>query len=332
MTDLPTEVFSLNFYNVHCKQIIFGASVKDCYASFFSSFFINADISSRVRILKGPPFSYEFKTMISNLEWIEFKNVFRSDFVTQEPVQGSMWRNTQEVVQRRPQEPLSTISNNTSTLAWRPKSTTDLHAKTVVIDENTVPRAVDLIEFPRGRPSGVDQDSDEDVVCVPMELRSDRASASSTQSWFQPNLPQAKGTPTTVQVAAALIKSTNEILEETPRSVDFGFVKTRVEQMLGLTPKFWGTSEDDEWFFKGKNIIKLTIVSFHMPVSSPVSENLPTGRLDRANQQPPAQERHMDAPLLHLNNRAAIICHEEPVISPLAHKDRPRPLQSSPLP
>jgi hypothetical protein len=201
--------------------------------------------------------------------------VFRSEFITQEPVQSNLWRRGQEVVQPRPQEPISNIWNNTSTLAWRPKKNTEPHAKSAIVDERHVPpSSANLIEFPGARPLGIDQDSDGEGVDVPTELRSDRASASSAASSVQQGSWVPSRKPTTYEVAATLIQSTNKLLKESPKAVDFGLVKTRTEQLLGLKPDFWGKSEHDEWFLKSKNIIKLTIVSYLVVTSWYITDNM----------------------------------------------------------
>lgn len=178
-------------------------------------------------------------------------------------------------MQPRTQEPISSISNNTSTFAWRPKRNTELHAKSAIIDEHPIPlSSTNLIEFPGAKPLDVDQDSDGEGVDVPTELRSDRASASSAASSVHPGLWFPSRKPTTHEVAAALIQSTNKLLKESPKAVDFGFVKTKTEQLLGLKPDFWGKSEHDEWFLKSKNIIKLTIVSHLVVTSRYITDNM----------------------------------------------------------
>ena len=55
---------------------------------------------------------------------------------------------------------------------------------------------------------------------------------------------------------------TYQRLQQSPKAIDFGVVKQRVEQILDLPPDFWGKNEKDEWFLKSKNIIKMAVVSF----------------------------------------------------------------------
>lgn len=66
--------------------------------------------------------------------------------------------------------------------------------------------------------------------------------------------------PKSATVEDALIRRTNERLQESPKALDFGVVKQRVEQELGLLPDFW---DDEQWFLKSKNIIKMAVVGPH---------------------------------------------------------------------
>ena len=79
-----------------------------------------------------------------------------------------------------------------------------------------------------------------------------------------PSRSGARGRQTAREVAIALTNSTNERLQQSPGMLDFGAVKKAVEQNLGLTPDFWGKSEEDEWYMKSKNIIKQAVVSLHL--------------------------------------------------------------------
>ena len=69
----------LYVYNVRCKQIIFGASADNGFASFLGSFLIDTNILSRIKLLKGQPFAQEFSSILPKLRWTEFPNVFRSE-------------------------------------------------------------------------------------------------------------------------------------------------------------------------------------------------------------------------------------------------------------
>lgn len=70
--------------------------------------------------------------------------------------------------------------------------------------------------------------------------------------------------PTASEVAAALIASTNERLQQFPKNLDFGVVKQGAEQRLGVTSDFWLDRDGDEWFSRSKNIIKMAVVSTHV--------------------------------------------------------------------
>lgn len=265
------EILSLHVYNVHCKQIIFGASADNGYASFLSSFFIDTDVSSRIRLLKGPPFSFEFKNIISRFRWTEFKTVFRSEFIGKESMQP--WRRSQDVDQLRSLEPSPSITNNTSSTPWRPKKNADLYAAGVAINKAAAPVSEELIDLSSPKPSETDQDSDGNGVDVSADLHDDQSLASSTAASGQLTPPRSGESPTAMDVEAALISSTNQRLRESPMALDFGVVKQRVEQELGLTPDFWGKDEHDEWFLKSKKIIKMAIEDWVERTDNPPPKN-----------------------------------------------------------
>jgi hypothetical protein len=286
---LTPENLSLYVHNVHCKQIIFGASADNGYASFLSSFLIETNVSSRIRILKGPPFSSEFRSMITKFRWTEFKNVFRSDFISNEPVQHKFWRRSQEFEKPPTHEPWASATANSSSMPWRPKKNADLYDTNVAVNETTTPASEGLVVPSKPKPCEVDQDSDGNGVDVSAELRYDQSSAFSTASSDQPTLPRASGSLTAVDVEAALISSTNERLKESPRALDFAVVKQRVERSLGLTSDFWGRGEQDEWFLKSKNIIKMAVVSFRVTTSQYSTDEIASQEdwVERTDNPPP---------------------------------------------
>lgn len=72
-----TETLNLYLHNVHCKHIIFGASTDNSYASYLGSFH-DVDIATRIRLLEGPPFAAEFKTILPRFKQLKFPEIFRS--------------------------------------------------------------------------------------------------------------------------------------------------------------------------------------------------------------------------------------------------------------
>lgn len=190
--------------------------------------------------------------------------MFRSDFVSNEPVQGYVWRRSQESEQPRTHEPLASTTTNSSSMPWRPKKNADLYATNVAVTGAITPLAEGLTVPSKPKPIQVDQDSDGNGVDVSAGVHYDRWPALLHAYSGSPTLPRASGSPTAADIEAALISSTNERLKESPKALDFAVVKQRVERSLGLTSDFWGRDEQDEWFLKSKNLIKIAVVGFRV--------------------------------------------------------------------
>ena len=236
------ENFSLYVYNVHCRQIIFGGSADNGYASFLSSLLIDTDVSSRIRILKGPPFSIEFRSILAKLRWTEFPSVFRSDAISKELVPSRVRPRSQEFEPPHKQEPRSRTAT----------------------DDSPMPVSEDLAILSKNKQPKANYNSVGDGMDVSDELRYDPSislptSSSPTSSSI---LPRARVGLTAADIEAALMSCTYQRLQQSPKAIDFGVVKQRVEQILDLPPDFWGKNEKDEWFLKSKNIIKMAVVSF----------------------------------------------------------------------
>jgi len=71
----------------------------------------------------------------------------------------------------------------------------------------------------------------------------------------------ANARPRANDVADALYNSTKECLQQSTKGLDFGVVKQRAEQTLGVGSDFWGKNDRDDWFLTSKNIIKMAVVS-----------------------------------------------------------------------
>jgi len=231
------ENLSLYVYNVHCRQIIFGGSADNGYASFLSSLLIDKDVSSRIRILKGPPFSIEFRSILAKLRWTEFPSVFRSDVISKELVPSRVGPRSQEFEPPHKQEPW-----------WR-----------TATNDSPMPVSEDLAVLSKNKQPKVNYNSVGDGVDVSDELRHDPWISLPPSS---STLPRSRVGLTAADIEAALISSTYQRLQQSPKAIDFGVVKQRVEQILDLPSDFWGKSEKDEWFLKSKNIIKMAVVSF----------------------------------------------------------------------
>jgi len=193
--------------------------------------------------------------------------VFRSNSLANELMRHYGKHRSEEFEQQRAHESLASATTNNSSMPLRPPKNADLYATNVAANESTTPMSEGLIVPSKPKLCDVGQDSDGNGVDVSAELYYDQSSALYTASSGQPMLPRASGSPTAVEVEDALIVSTNERLKESPGSLDFGVVKQRVERLLGLTSDFWGRGEQDEWFLKSKNIIKMAVVSFRIITS-----------------------------------------------------------------
>lgn len=260
MVDFVTEVLSLYIYNVHCKQIVFGASADNGYASFLSSFFVDMDVSSRVRLIKGPPFAFEFQNILPRFKCTEFKNVFRSALIANDSMRQHDSRKSQDLEPLRAQV-LFPI-NGSSYIPWRSKDSGELNEIYGVMDEKTVLSFKQKTAAFKPEQSPADQDSDQSSTNTPAELQYDPlvATTAAPLSSLIPTI--ANRMPTESEVEAVLISSTNQKLLLSPAALDFGVVKAMAAQRLGLELNFWGRSDQDEWHVKSKKIIKAAVVSF----------------------------------------------------------------------
>ena len=202
--------------------------------------------------------------MISKFRWTEFRNVFRSEFISNEPVQHNPLRKSQEIEQPRKRSPLSSTykSRSATSIPWRPNKSTEAYPTPVAVGKTSV--SGELIVPSESKPFEFDQDNDLNCVDLSAEQRRTKSSALSKAFLGKVAPPRSSTSPVAAEVTAALITYTNERLRESPKSLDFGVVKQRVEQKLGLTSNFWGQDEYDEWFFKSKNIIKMVVVSYRV--------------------------------------------------------------------
>ncbi|KAJ9606162.1 hypothetical protein H2200_009123 [Cladophialophora chaetospira] len=228
------ENLNLYVYNVHCKQIIFGGSADNGYASFLGSIY-DTDISSRIKLLKGLPFAPEFTNILPKLQWTEFTDIFRSESLVDE---------TQpKYYARQSMDPIKDQNKTTETTA--PDSPPSI---------NGHEGGTRLGRYQKDS----DTDSD-DVAIAPLgPVLTDLTNEAP---------PPAK------EVEAALIASTNARLALKPEAIDFGSVKHDVELKLGLTSDYWGKNEQTEWFVKSKNIIKKAVEDWMDRTGNPPPKN-----------------------------------------------------------
>jgi hypothetical protein len=242
------ENLHLYVYNVHCKQIIFGASADNGFASFLGSFLIDTDILSRIKLLKGQPFAQEFASILPKLRWTEFTNVFRSE-------------------------------------ALADVFTTSTHGRRVLIEQTHEQKRRDRDDFamplrPKAATKPIDAFVNEPTISAPwgtangfeggIHLRQDERDSDEGWDYESPPIPDSPkpvlsslsgSHPSPSEIEVALIKATIIRLNYSSRGLDFGNVKHDVELALGLSSDFWGKNEHDEWFLRSKNVIKKAVVS-----------------------------------------------------------------------
>ena len=240
-------------------------SADSGYASFLSSFTVGTDVSSRIRILKGPPFSYEFKNLIPKFKWTEFTNVFRSDLISSEPVRNLVWRRSQDLESQRTRDPVGGTAVDGDSTRWASRGNYQgLYATNPAVSEIACPVSKELAFLSRPRVLEAEHDGTENNINASEHLQGGPRSASSNT----PSSPAPRGSsgesPTAGEIAAALIASTNKLLQRFPKNLDFGAVKQGAEQRLGVSPEFLGKHEGDTWFSVSKNIIKMAVVSLNV--------------------------------------------------------------------
>lgn len=248
-------------YNVHCKQIIFGASADNGYASFLSSAFIDTDVATRLRLLKGPPFSSEFKIVLPKFKWTEFKHIFRSEFITYEPRSPEV-RSTETVqASAVAQETIATAPTLKSLDQKQLANPAELDIRGVVDSHEALEKATTLYASTKyGASRSMQASSDEN----------DQWSVSSVRSSLPASVvpSQADRKPTEADITTALIDSTNERLRYSPTALDFGTVRQMVELKMGLSSNIWSDSGRAMRFLDSKNVIKYAVVRCHTTLSS----------------------------------------------------------------
>lgn len=261
-------------YNVHCKQIVFGASADNGYASFLSSFFLDTDVSSRLRLLKGPPWSFEFKNILPKFRWAKFPNVFNNNFISNEStLQQNTWRRSEDVEHFRTSGQLSSTTVENPAVPWRPSAWGQMQTGKASANGTSMAASKPVLPMYETRGAGVDDHSDGEGTYISAQLQSVHLSGSPRPSSSRIATTGRTVSPVPEEVVAALINCTRERLEKTPTGIDFGVVKRRVEQKLCLTPAFWGRDESSQWFSRSKNVIKMAVEDWVEQTNNPPPGN-----------------------------------------------------------
>lgn len=230
-----TETLNLYISNVHCKQIIFGAPTNNAYASFLDSY-ADIDVPARVRLLKGPPFSRELQNILHKFQWTEFRNVFRDSVLSNDDLHRNLPTGDTSLLD----DSIADTDNHASLLPWRLTGNRQKHTQnnkyTVEDSRQSSYNGSEARPTPR----------DGEVI----GSRHSRDSENGQPDGFEDH-----------EIVSALVLATRENLQRSPRALDFGAVKTQVEQTYGLGSNFWGSSDKDKWFLRSKNVIKWTVVS-----------------------------------------------------------------------
>jgi len=232
-------------------------------------------VSSRVRLLKGPPFSFEFKNILSKFRWTEFNQVFRNDFITNELVQQQASRRTTEADSIHTQEPLASTAAHSLSMPWRSRYVAPAsNGASSSVNENSLPLPQTSGLTSRYEGVEVPEDGNGSGVAVPASPQHEPSPALSSASSTQQVWLRTDEQPITDDIAAALINSTNEVLLHSPKALDFAVVKQKAAEKLGVSSSFWGKDEQDEWFLKSKNVIKMAVVSYDVDPSSFSADNM----------------------------------------------------------
>lgn len=289
IADSDAETLNLYVYNVHCKHIIFGASADNSYASFLGSFH-DIDVATRIRLLEGPPFAIEFKTILPRFKQLRFPEIFRSTKIdiTQRQHFSTFKKSDVDAPTRKAADTSAFTAANVERLINqslpdrtvqpspikpkhnmldRPASPTK--PKHNVLDRPASPTKPSIFTFRSAitPTKNVQDTANGGVSLTPHQQSTDTAA-------LRRLLGQVgQVTPKTESVEKALIKATLETLLETPRACDFANVKRRAETKLGVDATIWGSSEDDFWFTRSKRIIKWTVEMWLELTNNPLPGN-----------------------------------------------------------
>lgn len=272
------ETLNLYVYNVHCKHIIFGASADNSYASFLGSFH-DIDIANRIRLLEGPPFAAEFKTILPRFKQLKFPEVFRSTKIDITQKQFSPFKKpTVDTPKRRTEsysDPMRELIGGSYDAEKRTSHKLPSSFVDRVINQSLPDRTITSPSKPSfgasARPvsptKNLQDTSTGGVSLNPRQRITDETAL------LRGLFGKTTAAPTAERIEKALIRATLETLEENPRSCDFANVKRRAETKLGVDASIWGRSEEDLWFNKSKTIIKWTVEHWLAWTNKPLPGN-----------------------------------------------------------
>lgn len=233
----------MHVYNVHCKHIIFGASADNAYASFLSSSF-EADIATRIILLEGPPFAFEFRNIISRFSTTQFPTVFKDTLLKDDKVKP------RSAVLERDLIDFDAQSRSTPGIDQSSASQRATYSGPVA---TTLPN--------RSRKAWPVNDG------ASSEDEDERSTSSSTKVEIETNPITQSGsdvpmTDTEYKNAwQTLRKCTRQQLELTPLALDFAKVKATAAAELGKTSEWWGSNDSEPLYKDSKQVIKDEIVS-----------------------------------------------------------------------
>lgn len=195
---------------------------------------IDVDTPQRVRSLKDPPFSRELQHILHKFQSTEFENVFQTSLLANDDASSPPRNFLGDKGSATKTSDVHPV-NQASLIQWRFSGKTDDNRssrQTELVGSASPPLSPD-------RSRGYEERDNGAVVVW------DNASTGSNETEV-----------TDHDIVTALIKATKVILEKTPKHLNFATVKAQVEQIYGLTSDFWGTSDNNKWFSRSKDVIK----------------------------------------------------------------------------
>ena len=187
--------------------------------------------------------------------------MFNNEFISNEStLQHNTWRRSQDVEHLRTSGQISSTTVENPAVPWRPSAWGAMQTGNVSADGTSMAASKPLLHMSEARGAGADDHSDGEGTQISAQLQSVHLSGSPRPSSTRIAATSGRTvSPVPEEVVAALIECTNERLVESPRAIDFGVVKQRVERQLCLTSDFWGRDESSPWFSRSKNVIKMAV-------------------------------------------------------------------------
>ena len=266
LTDTPSAQLKLSLYDVHCRRLFLAACTDSDYASFIKSFY-DIDVPSRLRLLKGPEFAFEFRPVLHSYRQLEFPNIFRGEKLpslrySPPGRNASLWP---ALPSKRKADSgdgdwgqYHNVNNKAAytatwnqtpayypgSISWTAGSQRSAGlTKTGPAGSPTLPASAAVVSHAPGRTSP----GTSSRTTVPTNVATPPQQPASP-----PNKPLA--------VERALVQSTLEDLTRDPRQCQHGRIRHLAGAKLGVSPAFWGI-QDGPMFESSKRVIKWTTVS-----------------------------------------------------------------------